>query len=52
MIGASGKIEWGALPPKPPMPSGRLLASVLATARKPSAAHNSIGETPVDPHWS
>ena len=35
--GASGMTEWGALPPKPPTPSGRLLASGLATARKPSA---------------
>ena len=36
--GASGQIEWGAWPPKPPTPSGGLLASVLASARKPSAS--------------
>ena len=36
--GASGHIEWGALPPNPPTPSGRLLALVLTTTHKPSAS--------------
>ena len=45
--GASGKIA-----PKPPIPSSGLLALVLATTHKPSAAHNFIGETPVDTLWS
>ena len=50
--GASGTVEWGAVPHTHPTPSGGLLASVLASARKPSAAHNSSGETPVDALWS